>query len=119
MAARVIDLKDAINAVSDLGQNRPRPLRNFDQIYMKAGDMVLQSELVALWANRGALTAYTRQQVQRRAWTSRSTTLEVIASDQRSARRVRGRVRSQDWNRLLTMRDSLFCMYIVQTAELR
>lgn len=51
MAAREIDLKDAINAVSDVVQNRPRPLRNFDQIYMKTGDMVLQSELVARWAD--------------------------------------------------------------------
>src|SRR3546814_14473252 len=32
-------------------QNRPRPLRNFDQIYMKTGDMVLQSELVARWTD--------------------------------------------------------------------
>lgn len=31
-------------------QNRPRPLREFDQIFMRAGDMVLQSELVAHWA---------------------------------------------------------------------
>src|SRR3984957_12450883 len=45
-----IDLRAAINAVSDVIQNRPRPLRNFDQIYMKAGDMVLQSEFVARWA---------------------------------------------------------------------
>jgi len=51
MAAREINLKDAINAVSDVVQNRPRPLRDFDQIYMKTGDMVLQSELVARWAN--------------------------------------------------------------------
>lgn len=42
-----IDLRAAINAVSDVVQNRPRPLREFDQIYMKTGDMVLQSELVA------------------------------------------------------------------------
>lgn len=46
-----IDLKAAINAVSDVIQNRPRPLRIFDQIYMKAGDMVLQSEFVARWAD--------------------------------------------------------------------
>lgn len=46
-----IDLRSAINAISDVIQNRPRPLREFDQIYMKAGDMVLQSELVARWAN--------------------------------------------------------------------
>ncbi|QWP77205.1 bis-aminopropyl spermidine synthase family protein [Lysobacter sp. K5869] len=48
--AREINLKDAINAVSDVVQNRPRPLREFDQIYMKTGDMVMQSELVARWA---------------------------------------------------------------------
>src|SRR5207247_4049151 len=46
-----VDLRAAINAISDVIQNRPRPLRNFDQIYMKAGDMVLQSELVARWAD--------------------------------------------------------------------
>lgn len=46
-----IDLKAAINAVSDVVQNRPRPLRQFDQIYMKVADMVLQSELVAHWAD--------------------------------------------------------------------
>lgn len=46
-----IDLRQAINAISDVVQNRPRPLREFDQIYMKAGDMVLQSELVAHWAD--------------------------------------------------------------------
>jgi predicted methyltransferase len=45
-----IDLRAAINAISDVVQNRPRPLREFDQIYMKSGDMVLQSELVARWA---------------------------------------------------------------------
>ena len=45
-----IDLRAAINAVSDVVQNRPRPLREFDQIYMKTGDMVLQSEIVARWA---------------------------------------------------------------------
>lgn len=46
-----IDLRSAINAVSDVVQNRPRPLREFDQIYMKTGDMLLQSELVAHWAD--------------------------------------------------------------------
>jgi predicted methyltransferase len=45
-----IDLKAAINAVSDVVQNRPRPLREFDQIYMKTGDMVMQSEFVSRWA---------------------------------------------------------------------
>ena len=40
-----------MNAISDVVQNRPRPLREFDQIYMKTGDMVLQSEFVAKWAD--------------------------------------------------------------------
>lgn len=48
--AEEIDLRAAVNAVSDVIQNRPAPLREFDQIYMKAADMVLQSELVARWA---------------------------------------------------------------------
>lgn len=46
-----IDWRAAVNAVSDVVQNRPRPLREFDQIYMKTGDMVLQSEFVARWAD--------------------------------------------------------------------
>ncbi len=46
-----VDLKQAVNAVSDVVQNRPRPLREFDQIHMKTGDMVFQSEIVADWAN--------------------------------------------------------------------
>lgn len=45
-----IDLRAAINSISDVIQNRPRPIREFDQIYMKAGDMVLQTEFVAHWA---------------------------------------------------------------------
>jgi N4-bis(aminopropyl)spermidine synthase len=36
-------------------QNRPRPMREFDQIYMKTGDMVMQSEFVASWANKKRL----------------------------------------------------------------
>jgi predicted methyltransferase len=46
-----IDLKAAINAISDVVQNRPRPIREIDQIYMKTGDMVLQSEIISRWAN--------------------------------------------------------------------
>src|SRR5271169_2870754 len=46
-----IDLRAALNAISDVVQNRPRPLREFDQIYMKAGDMVMQSEFIARWAD--------------------------------------------------------------------
>lgn len=45
------DLRAAMNAVSDVVQNRPKPLREFDQIHMKVGDMVLQSEIVADWAD--------------------------------------------------------------------
>ena len=45
-----IDLRAAMNAISDVIQNRPRPLREFDQIHMKAGDMVMQSEFIAKWA---------------------------------------------------------------------
>ncbi len=48
---RRVDLRNAINAVSDVVQNRPRPLRVFDQIHMKTGDMVLQSEMIADWAD--------------------------------------------------------------------
>jgi hypothetical protein len=46
-----VDLRRAINAISDVVQNRPRPLRMFDQIHMKTGDMVLQSEMIADWAD--------------------------------------------------------------------
>lgn len=47
MKADRLDLRDAVNAVSDVIQNRPLPLREFDQIYMKAGDMVMQAEYIA------------------------------------------------------------------------
>jgi predicted methyltransferase len=50
-----IDLREALNAISDVVQNRPRALREFDQIYMKSGDMVLQSEFVASWADKRRL----------------------------------------------------------------
>jgi len=50
-----VDIRQAVNAVSDVVQNRPRPLREFDQIYMKTGDMVMQSEIVADWANEKRL----------------------------------------------------------------
>ncbi len=45
--AREWDLREAINAVSDVVANRPRPLREFDQIYMKVADMVIQAHFVA------------------------------------------------------------------------
>ena len=43
----VIDFRKALNALSDVVQNRPIPLREFDQIYMKIGDLVIQAEFIA------------------------------------------------------------------------
>lgn len=45
--SREFDLRDAINGVSDVVANRPPPLREFDQIYMKVADMVIQSHYIA------------------------------------------------------------------------
>jgi len=42
-----IDFRQALNTISDVVQNRPAPLREFDQIYMKVGDMVIQAEFIA------------------------------------------------------------------------
>jgi predicted methyltransferase len=42
-----LDLRLALNAISDIVTNRPLPLREFDQIYMKIGDMVIHAEFVA------------------------------------------------------------------------
>lgn len=42
-----IDLRDALNAISDVVQNRPPPLREFDQIYMKTGDLFIYAELLS------------------------------------------------------------------------
>lgn len=42
-----VDLRGAINAVSDVVQNRPLPLREFDQIYMKTGDLFVYAEGLA------------------------------------------------------------------------
>lgn len=41
------DLRSAVNAISDVVQNRPMPIRQFDQIYMKSGDMVSQAVFMA------------------------------------------------------------------------
>src|SRR5438067_13546490 len=41
-----IDLRKSLNAISDVVNNRPRPLREFDQIFMKTADMLLQTEHV-------------------------------------------------------------------------
>lgn len=51
-----IDLRQSINAISDVINNRPRPLREFDQIYMKAADMLLQTEHISRYvSNRNAV----------------------------------------------------------------
>ena len=42
-----LDLREALNTISDVVQNRPAPLREFDQIYMKIGDLVIQAEFIA------------------------------------------------------------------------
>ncbi len=42
-----LDLRAALNAISDVVDNRPLPLREYDQIYMKIGDMVVHAEYVA------------------------------------------------------------------------
>lgn len=44
--ASQIDLRQCLNAISDVVTNRPPPLREFDQIYMKTADMLLQTEHV-------------------------------------------------------------------------
>jgi predicted methyltransferase len=41
-----LDLRRCLNAISDVVNNRPRPLREFDQIFMKTADMLLQTEHV-------------------------------------------------------------------------
>jgi predicted methyltransferase len=46
-----MDLRLALNAISDVVNNRPRPLREFDQIYMKSADMLLQTEHVSRWVS--------------------------------------------------------------------
>ena len=44
--ANRINLRDSFNAISDVVTNRPRPLRIFDQIFMKTADMLLQADHV-------------------------------------------------------------------------
>jgi predicted methyltransferase len=39
-----IDLRECLNAISDVVVNRPPPVREFDQIYMKIADMLMQTE---------------------------------------------------------------------------
>ena len=46
-----LDLRQAFNALSDVVVNRPPPIREFDQIYMKISDMLLQAELLSRWVD--------------------------------------------------------------------
>lgn len=41
-----IHVRNALNAISDVVLNRPPPLREFDQIYMKTGDLFVYAELL-------------------------------------------------------------------------
>lgn len=38
---------DSLNHISEVITNRPKPIREFDQIYMRGGDMLLQAEHVS------------------------------------------------------------------------
>jgi len=51
MPVNGIDLRKAINLISDVVVNRPQPIREVDQIYMKHADMLLQVEHVSKWMN--------------------------------------------------------------------
>ncbi|QGJ68663.1 SAM-dependent methyltransferase protein [Planctomycetales bacterium 10988] len=44
-----VDFRACLYALSDVIINRPKPLRHFDQIYMKLPDMLLQAELISRW----------------------------------------------------------------------
>lgn len=46
-----MDLRACLNAISDVVANRPPPLREFDQIYMKFADMLIQAEHVSKWVD--------------------------------------------------------------------
>lgn len=47
--ANSVDIRTALNIVSDVLINRPSPLREFDQIYMKAGDVLLHCDHICGW----------------------------------------------------------------------
>lgn len=44
-----VDLRKSINYISDIVANRPSPIRELDQIYMKHADMLLQIEHFSKW----------------------------------------------------------------------
>jgi predicted methyltransferase len=45
--ANQINLRESVNTISAVVNNRPRPLREFDQIFMKTADMLLQADHVS------------------------------------------------------------------------
>src|SRR5208337_488612 len=45
----MMDLRASLNAISAVVVNRPKPLREFDQIYMRIADMLIQAEHVSKW----------------------------------------------------------------------
>jgi predicted methyltransferase len=47
-----VDLRLCVNLISDIANNRPRPIRELDQIYMKHADMLLQIEHISKWFAR-------------------------------------------------------------------
>ena len=55
-----LDLRQAFNALSDVVVNRPSALREFDQIYMKVSDMLLQAELMSRWFEKQISDFYRR-----------------------------------------------------------
>lgn len=44
-----VDIHTTLNLLSDVIVNRPVPLREFDQIYMRAGDMLLHVDHICSW----------------------------------------------------------------------
>lgn len=111
---REIDLKAAINAISDVVQNRPRPLREMDQIYMKTGDMVLQSEMVAKWADGkklafigdgDAISVSVAYLIHRRILNYGPTKIQVFDFDERICNAIK---RFADRERIDTLDSTLY-----------
>ena len=46
-----VDFRACLDALSEVVIHRPAPLRQFDQIYMKLPDMLLQAEHISRWFN--------------------------------------------------------------------
>jgi len=47
VAVATFDLRECLNAISDVVNWRPSPLREYDQIFMKSADMLLQAEHIS------------------------------------------------------------------------